>query len=85
MMKQVTLEEMAADLPKYLRMAESEQVLITRQGRPAGVLIGFESEEDWFEHCLENDPRFHRLVADARRDFAEGRSVRLEDLPQDAR
>jgi hypothetical protein len=29
-----------------------------RHGKPAGVLIGFESEQDWFEHRLENDPRF---------------------------
>ena len=84
-MKQVSVEEVSADLQKYLRMAESEQVVITRQGQPAGVLIGFQSEDDWFDHCLENDPRFHRLVADARRDLAEGRGIRLEDLPEDAR
>ena len=27
-------------------------------GKPAGVLIGFEFEEDWFDYRLEHDPRF---------------------------
>ena len=29
------------DLSRVLRMAESEDVVITRHGKPAGVLIGF--------------------------------------------
>jgi len=43
------------DQPQYrlrvgeIRMAESEEVVITRHGRPAGVLIGFGTEEDWFD------------------------------------
>jgi hypothetical protein len=44
-----------------------------------------DEEDDEFEERLLNDPRFHRLVADARREFAEGRGVRIEDLPEDAR
>jgi hypothetical protein len=31
--------------------------VITRHGKPAGVLIGFESEEDWFDYRLEHDAR----------------------------
>jgi prevent-host-death family protein len=34
------------DLSRYLRLAESEEVVITRHGRPAGVLIGFGSEDE---------------------------------------
>jgi hypothetical protein len=26
--------------------------VITRHGKPAGVLIGFSSEDDWFEYRL---------------------------------
>jgi prevent-host-death family protein len=28
-------------------MAEKEEIVITRHGKPAGVLIGFESEDEW--------------------------------------
>jgi prevent-host-death family protein len=57
-MKKAALSEVKDDLSKFLRQAEKEEVVITRHGRPAGILIGFSSEEDWFEYRLEHDPRF---------------------------
>jgi len=69
------------DLSHYLRLAAQGEIVITRHGKPAGVLIGFESEEDWFDYRLENHPEFLRRVAEARADFRSGRSVRLEDVP----
>jgi hypothetical protein len=44
------------------------------------VLIGFESEDDWFEYRLENDPRFLRRIEKARKSLRAGRGVRLEDV-----
>ena len=45
-MKQVPLSEVKDDLSRYLREAEEQEIVITRHGKPAGVLIGFESEDD---------------------------------------
>jgi prevent-host-death family protein len=45
-MKKVALSNMKDDLSRFLRMAEKEEIVITRHGKPAGVLIGFESEDD---------------------------------------
>ena len=45
-----------------------------------GVLIGFESEEDWFEYRFEHDPRFLRRIEQARNSLRAGRGIRLEDL-----
>jgi prevent-host-death family protein len=39
------LAEIKDDLSRYLRLAVDEAIVITRHGRPAGVLIGFDSEE----------------------------------------
>jgi prevent-host-death family protein len=78
--KEVPLSEVKDDLSRYLREAETQEIIITRHGRPAGVLIGFESEEDWFEYRLENDPRFLRRIAQARDSLQAGRGVRLEDV-----
>jgi PHD/YefM family antitoxin component YafN of YafNO toxin-antitoxin module len=61
-------------------MAEDEEIIITRHGKAAGVLIGFESEEDWFEYRLQHHPEFLRRVEEARSSIAAGRIVRLEDL-----
>jgi prevent-host-death family protein len=79
-MKEVPLSEVKDDLSRYLREAESENIVITRHGKPAGVLIGFESEDDWFEYRLEHDPRFLRRIETARASLRAGRGTRLEDL-----
>jgi len=78
-MKRAGLSEVRDDLSKFLRLAEKEEVVITRHGKPAGVLIGFHSEDDWSEYRLENDPRFLQRVAAARRSVRAGRGVKLED------
>jgi hypothetical protein len=54
--------------------------MITRHRKPAGVLIGFESENDWFDYRLENDPRFLRRIEQARNSLRAGHGVKLEDL-----
>jgi prevent-host-death family protein len=81
--KQVPLSEIKDDLSRYLREAETQEIVITRHGKPAGILIGFESEEDWFEYRLENDPRFLRRIEQARNSLHAGRGVRLEDLEKE--
>lgn len=81
-MKRVPLSEVKDDLSRYLRLAKDENIVITRHGKPAGVLVGFESEEDWFEYRLEMDPRFLRRVERARANLRAGRGVRLEDVPK---
>jgi len=78
--KRVALAKVKDDLSRYLRLAEGHDIVITRHGRPAGVLIGFESEEDWLEYQLERNPEFLRRIAKARRDIREGLGVRLEDV-----
>jgi prevent-host-death family protein len=79
-MKEVPLSEIKDDLSRFLREAETQEIVITRHGKPAGVLIGFESEDDWFDYRLENDPRFLHRIEQARRGLRAGRGVKLEDL-----
>jgi len=78
--KEVPLSEVKDDLSKFLREAEKQQIVITRHGKPAGVLIGFESEDDWFDFRLEHDPRFLERVESTRKSLRAGRGVKLEDV-----
>jgi antitoxin (DNA-binding transcriptional repressor) of toxin-antitoxin stability system len=39
-----------------LREAEGEEIVVTRNGKPAGVLIGFGSDDDWFDYRLAKRP-----------------------------
>jgi prevent-host-death family protein len=81
-MKKVALSAIKDDLSRYLRLAEGEEIVITRHGKPAGVLIGFKSEDDWFEYRLESDPRFLARVEAARQSIRAGRGVPLEEVPE---
>jgi prevent-host-death family protein len=79
-MREAALSKVKDDLSKFLRLAAKEEVVITRHGKPAGVLIGFRSEDDWFDYRLEHDPRFLKRVETARRSLRSGKGVKLEDL-----
>jgi prevent-host-death family protein len=79
-MKEVALSEVKDDLSRFLREAEKHEIVITRHGKPAGVLIGFGSEDDWFEYRLQSDPRFLRRIEAARASIRARRGVRLADL-----
>ena len=79
-MRKVALSKIKDDLSKYLRIAEKGKLVITRHGKPAGVLVGFATEEDWFDYQLENDPRFLQRIEQARRSLRKGRGIRLEDF-----
>lgn len=78
-MKEVPLSDVKDDLSRFLREAEKQEIVISRHGKPASVLIGFETEDDWFEYRLETDARFLRRIEKARAGIRAGRGVRLED------
>ena len=78
--KKVPLAELKDDLSRFLREATTDEIVITRHGKPAGVLIGFASEDDWFEYRLENDPRFLNRIAEARRSLRAGKGIDLDDI-----
>lgn len=79
-MKEVAVSKVKDRFSRYLRIAETEEVVITRNGKPAGVLVGFSDEEEWFEYVLEHDPRFLSRVENARKSIGEGQGTPLEEL-----
>lgn len=76
----MALAEVKDDFSKYLRLAVDEEIVITRHGRPAGILIGFGSEDDWFEYRLEHDAEFLRRIEDARAAVRAGQGIPLRDV-----
>ena len=79
-MKTVPLSEIKDDLSRFLRQAEKEDIVVTRHGKPAGLLVGFASEDDWLDYRLEHDPRFLERIAAARDSLRAGRGQKLEDI-----
>ncbi len=80
-MIKVPLAEVKDSLSDYIKKAAKDEVLITRHGRPSAILIGFASEDDWFDYRLEHDERFLRRIAESRQQAQGGKVTRLEDLP----
>jgi prevent-host-death family protein len=74
------MTEAKNDICSIIREAEKSEVLITRHGKPAAVVIGFRDEDDWFDYRLEHDERFLQRIAKARKEIREGRFVTLDEL-----
>lgn len=79
-MKFIAISKLRSNLSRLLQAAHKEEIVITRHGKPAGVLIGFETEDDWFDYRLEHDPRFLRRIERARASLRKGSGVSLEDM-----
>ena len=79
-MKTLPLTQAKDDLSGVIRSAEKEEILITRHGRPAAIVIGFANEDEWIEYRLLNDEQFLQSIEKARTDIREGRFTKLEDL-----
>jgi hypothetical protein len=65
---------------RVLRKAEGEEIVITSDEKPAGLLIGSASEDDWLDYQLEHDPRFLRCIEQAHDSLEGGRGIRIEDV-----
>lgn len=79
-MRQVPLNQVKDSLSKYLRLAETEDVIITRHGVPAGILIGFADPEEWWEELVLRHPQFQERVTQARENLRAGRGRTIEQL-----
>lgn len=82
-MKQVALAELKDHLSQYLVEAAEEQIVITKHGKPAGVLTGFATEEDWFDFRLENDPRFLKKIEESRASIRAGEGVPWKEVKRE--
>jgi PHD/YefM family antitoxin component YafN of YafNO toxin-antitoxin module len=79
-MKMVTVADLQHDVIHYIELAEQEDILILKNGKPVGFLRGFTDEDELFDYQLESDPRFLDRVKRTRAQFRAGQGIRLEDV-----
>ncbi len=65
-MKTVTIRDLQKKLKESVDAAQSDRVVITRQGKPAAVLVGVEGA-DWETVVLETNAAFWRLIEKRRK------------------
>ena len=76
------MTEAKNDICSIIRESEKEEVLITRHGKPAAIVIGFHDEDDWFDYRIEHDEKFLRKIAKAREEIRKGQYVSLDELSE---
>ncbi len=74
-MKTVTARDLQKKVKECMDISQEDQVVITRHGRPAAVLVGVEGR-DWEDLVLQTSPDFWKIIEDRRKQ----RTVSLTDL-----
>jgi antitoxin (DNA-binding transcriptional repressor) of toxin-antitoxin stability system len=65
-MTQATIEQFAKDVNGYLTAAQTERVVVTRNGQPVALVIGMENK-DAEDFSYMTSPEFWRMIEETRR------------------
>lgn len=71
------LAEAKARLSAVLDGECGPQVIVTKHGRPAGVIIGFPNEDDYLDWKVSNDPAFRDYVSRSVERSHKGQTISL--------
>jgi len=74
-MKTVTARDLQKKVKECMDISQEDQVVITRHGKPAAVLVGVEGR-DWEDLVLQTSPAFWELIEDRRKQ----RTISLTEL-----
>jgi prevent-host-death family protein len=80
-MRIAPLADVKARLSAYLEDSRTQgPLIITKNGRPVGVLIAPEDEGDLERLVLSRSPTFQALLAKSRRSIAAGKGLTEEEF-----
>jgi prevent-host-death family protein len=65
-MKAVNARDLQKKIKECVDMSQQEQVVITRRGKPAAVMVGVEGK-DWEEVVLQTSATFWKLIEERRK------------------
>ena len=66
-MKAVNARDLQKKINECVDMSQEDQVVITRRGKPAAVIVGVEGK-DWEEVVLQTSPTFWKLIEERRKE-----------------
>jgi len=78
-MKFVNAKELKDKLPEYLRIIETEDVIVTYRGKPKALIRHF-TEDDMEDYVLANHPEIRASLEEAYQEFWEGKVNDLDTL-----
>lgn len=74
-MKTVSVRDLQKNIRQSVEAAQVEEVVVTRNGKPAALLIGVEGQ-DWESLVLQTSPRFWKLIQHRRRE----KTISLQEM-----
>ena len=79
-MKIASVADVKAHFSAYLRTASQGPVVVTRSGKPVGVLLAVDDEEELERLVLAYSPRLRTILAAARQRLRAGAGIPHEEL-----
>ena len=83
-MKIVPLNEVKNRFSTYLDLCRREDIVVTKNGRPAAILHAV-TDEDLEDFLFESDPRFIARIEALRREFQRAGGTPLADVRRELR
>ena len=79
-MKIASVADVKARFSAFLKASEHGPVIVTRNGRPAAVLLSVQDEDEIERLILAYSPKFQKILGAARRQIREGQGIPHEDF-----
>ena len=82
-MKIASVADVKARLSAYIQACAEGPVIITRNGKPAAVLLAVQDEDELERLVLAYSPKLHALLEASRRQIQETGGVRHDEFWQE--
>ena len=79
-MKIASVADVKARFSAFFKASKSGPVVVTRNGKPAAVLLSVDDEDEIEQLTLAYSPKFQKMLNLARQQIREGRGIRHEDF-----
>ncbi len=82
-MKIAPVAEVKAQFSAYLKECEAGPVIITRNGKPAAVLLPIQDEDELERLILSYSPKFQAILKQGRQQIQESGGINHDEFWQD--
>jgi prevent-host-death family protein len=82
-MKKAAMADVKAHFSDYIRAAEDGPIVVTRNGKPAAILLAFSDEDELERLMMAHSPRLQSILDAARKRIAAGAGIRDDEFWRD--
>ena len=80
-MKMAPLAEVKDHFSRYVEKAHDNPIIVTKNGRPAAILVSVPDDEEELERFLiAHSPKFQRLIESAYKRIQKGGGIKHKDF-----